>query len=164
MANKTDWHHPRPQGADLSKKTFKVQDEKGVVWGTNLTWDQAWKRKEEVAGQRKSTTPRIMPMDAAAPPAATKSNGSGIANQVKSWSDDQRKQAAQAAAASAVAQVPAAVTEPIPPIPEDELVTDIGPEDEAELRELGLLQGSDKVDEALADSNGMNDPGSIPPW
>ncbi len=52
-------HAPRPTGKDAAKAEYCVVDAKGVSFGENLTYDQAWKRKEEVAGQRKSTTPRI---------------------------------------------------------------------------------------------------------
>lgn len=53
-------HHPRPQGADLTKKDFKVEDLTGKVWASGLTWDEAWKEKERVAGARLSTTPMVL--------------------------------------------------------------------------------------------------------
>ena len=54
--NKNSPHHPRPTGQDLTAKIYKVQDATGKVFGGGLTWDEAWKLKEQVAGSRKSTT------------------------------------------------------------------------------------------------------------
>lgn len=77
-------HAPKPTGPGLAKRVYKVEDKDGKLFGSDLTWDEAWKRKEEVAGQRKSTTPRIKLMDA---PLAANGHAAPV---LPGWSEAQR--------------------------------------------------------------------------
>lgn len=99
--NKNSPHHPRPQGQDLLKRDFKVEDAAGVVFGEHLTWDEAWKLKEQVAGARKSTTPAVRKMGANGVHPNARPAKPAV---VPTWSDGDRATAVAKAAALATQQ------------------------------------------------------------
>ncbi len=157
-------HAPKPTGADASKKQYRVVDAKGTEFYSGLTWDEAWKRKEELAGLRKTTTPRIQKMDATAPSEPKKTTRpfplSAKGADVVSWSDEQRKAKALEAARNATppgVQMSGEFAVPVgPQLPPtgltEENVDDapISPEEEAVANALLADLGLDADPEALA--------------
>ena len=131
-------HAPRPQGRDLAKRVYKVEDKDGKQFGADLTWDEAWKRKEEVAGARKSTTPRIVLMGAGDP---NPMNGNGRPKpqpKLPGYSEAQRQAAVtRAAAQSAAAAADMATRVGLDVSPE--AIADIGASVAAEMADMEAL-------------------------
>jgi hypothetical protein len=94
----------RPKSAgDLLRKDYQVNDrpdpdgEKPLkIWGTHLTYDEAWRLKEATNGSRKSTTARVAKMDPTT--VAPKANGKAPNGENTGWTEAQRMAAAQRAA------------------------------------------------------------------
>ncbi len=157
-------HAPRPTGKDAAKRVYEIRDADGVLWSDRpLTWDEAWKRKEEVAGQRKSTTPRIKEIETTGFSAA--SSKKAATPRPKQWTEEERKAKAEAAAraaasaASAAADIAAMTSAPAefatPPVIANEVAEELNALDaETELEEM-----SDGELEALADLLGTQGAG-----
>lgn len=62
--------HTQPLATVTAGKKYRVRnaDEQAKKWADNLSWDQAHKLKERLAGQRKSTNLVIEDMSVAYPP------------------------------------------------------------------------------------------------
>lgn len=141
MSKKEMPNAPRPTGADLQKKDYWVRDritpgQEPKIWGRDMTYDDAWRLKESIAGARKSTTVRVEKMPAGEVPVGT------------TWDEATRFQAAQEAARKAATAAPPVVHIPLPP---PQLVPDAHTDNEAAIAEALADAGIDEVDDIPGD-------------
>lgn len=174
-------HNPiRPSGADYHDQRFLVRDRivEGrpvKIWGENLLYDDAWRLKERIAAERKSTTVRLESMadahpDALAVVAAGPTPGRPVAQSsfvvehgavVETTPSSAAMAAARAAAEAANArreQTPSPFVPPALEPPVLDLDTELAAieHDPSGDLELGDLEGDEDLDALIDAANAEN--------
>lgn len=149
---------PRPTTkAELAEKSYLVRDRATggapKVWQSGLTYDEAWKLKQKLAGERKSITVRVEHMAKFAEHTARAKLSGGQASTPSAKAPAPKTYSLDEANASALAAARGAIATPVvAPAPQAPPVDDLFSDDEVD-----ELTANDDLDALIDDANAEQD-------